>query len=262
LRTSFARYIDNPGIIKGSSTNSMIKLVKADYRRRFDALYVREGGLIVYKLFKDKNNTYYIYIKMPSETAKNLYYDVVIELSASTLKALVADLNRYDVKFFSNDPAFVFTYAYSFKKAGLLIDWLEKKLSKQAITQKPIIRNPKHETGYVKSLYFAYFLMETKKLFNLDNWKEAKELNKRDLLNEISDFLTKTEDGVKLRKLQKEKEKLKKQLEEDKKLKNKPSYISDNMRIAKNSHTISGVDKSKTARIVSTVKRARTVKKK
>ena len=50
MNVSYGEYIDKPGIIKGSATNSMIKLVKEDYKRRFDTIYLRESAMIVHKL--------------------------------------------------------------------------------------------------------------------------------------------------------------------------------------------------------------------
>ena len=138
MDVSYGQYIDKPGIIKGSATNSMIKLVKEDYKRRFDTLYLRESAMVVHKLYKEeKTGSYYVYVKMPSESTKGFFYDVVIEFRPSKLQKLVFndDLNKFNVKFFTNDPAFLFTYAYAFNKAGLIIDWLKPKLSRQALTQ-------------------------------------------------------------------------------------------------------------------------------
>jgi hypothetical protein len=263
MNVSFAEYIDRPGIVKGSATNSMIRLVKADYRQRFDALYIRESALIVHKKFKDeKDNSYYIYIKMPSETVKEFFYDVVIQFKPTKAEAVLnVNLDRYNVKFFSNDPAFLFTYAYAFNKAGLLIDWLKLRLSKEALNTKPVVRNPKADTGYVKSLYFAYYFMTIRKLFDINNtaWKSATELNKRMLINEIPPFDDKLKRGKRLRDFQKEKIKQRKLEESQKKV---MPFQTDHIKSSTRSATSNTINKNKASKIVGVVKNSRTIKKK
>ena len=262
MDVTFAQYIDRPNIVKGSATNSMISLVKQDYRRRFDAVFIRESSVLVTNLYKEKDKPiYYVYIKMPSEKTPNLYYDVVLEFIASApQKILGMGLDKYHVKFFSNDPAFLFTYAYAFNKANLIIRWLKPKLSKKALTEKPITRNPNASTGYVKSLYFAYYYMQIKKLFNLDTlaWKSAKELNKRQIFNQIPEFDVKLDDVKRLKQIKADKEK---QAKEEKKLANNP-VIGDHVKMAKVAAKTQGVNKVKVAQTVAKAKRIGMIKRK
>ena len=259
---TYAQYIDRPSIVKGSATNSMITLVKQDYRRRFDAIFVRESSLLVTNLYKDKTKPiYYVYIKMPSEKTPNLYYDVIIEFRAKKFeKILGSGLDKYNVRFFSNDPAFLFTYAYAFNKANLIIDWLKPRLSKQALTQAPVIRNPNATTGYVKSLYFAYFYMDIKKLFNLDSlaWKSAKPLDKRQIIHQIPDFDVKLDDVRRLKQIQKEKAK---QMREEQKLARNP-LAGEHTKQASVSARTKNVNQVKVAQTVAKVRRVGTVKRK
>jgi len=259
---TFAQYIDKPSIIKGSATNSMISLVKEDYRRRFDAVFIRESSLLVTNLYKEKGKSiYYVYIKMPSEKTPNLYYDVIIEFRASApQKILGMGIDKYHVRFFSNDPAFLFTYAYAFNKADLIIKWMKPRLSKKALTEKPIIRNPSAATGYVKSLYFAYYYMQIKKLFNLDSlaWKSAKDLDKSRILNQVPDFDVKLDDTRRLKQIQLDKTK---QAREEKKLLNNP-IIGDHIKEAKKAAVTKNVDKVKVAQTVAKAKRIGSIKRK
>lgn len=265
MDVSFAQYIDKPAIIKGSATNSMIRLVKEDYKRRFDTLYLRESAMVVHKLYKEeKTGAYYIYVKMPSESTKGHFYDVVLEFKPTTAQKMVFsdDLSKFNVKFFTNDPAFLFTYAYSFNKAGLIIDWLKPKLNKMALTQKPVVRNPKMDTGYVKSLYFTFYFLQIRKLFNLKNeiWKTAVEINKRMILNEIPNFDTKMENGRRLKKYQDD---LKKQRELDSKAKKMMPYQKDSIkRAGKVSNVADTTKKAKISKLVNTVKNSKVVKRK
>lgn len=250
---TFAQYIDRPGLIKGSATNSMINLVKQDYRRRFDAVFIRESSVIVYNLYKDKNK-YYIYIKMPSEQTVHLYYDVVLEFTPNKAQLLVdSDLDKMNVKFFSNDPAFLFTYAYAFNKAGLIIDWLKPKLSNKALTEKPIIRNPKADTGYVKSLYFAYYFIMIRKLFSRDNvsWQSAKELNKSSVANQIPDFDTKLDDVRRIKKIEQDKKRMER---EAKKIAANPT-MGEHVKRTKVPAKVQNVKKTKITQTVARTKR-------
>lgn len=265
MDVNYGQYIDRPGIIKGSATNSMIKLIKEDYKRRFDTLYLRESAMIVHKLYKEeKTGNYYIYIKMPSESVQGFFYDVLIEFKPSKMQKLVFndDLSKYNVKFFTNDPAFLFTYAYAFNKANLIIDWLKPKLSKIALTQKPIVRNPKADTGYVKSLYFTYYFLQIRKLFNLNTtaWKTAVEINRRDLLNEIPSFEVKMDNGKRMRKYQQDLKKAKE--EERNKKKVMPYQVEGVKRVSKVSNKINSSDKAKISRMVGKVKNSKVVKRK
>jgi hypothetical protein len=260
IKTTYANYIDNPGIIKGVSTNTQMKLIKADYKKRFDALIVREAGEMAYYLYKDtkESNRYYAHIMVPSESTKGIYYDVVIEFSTDKPEVMMSNLNSYNVKFFSNDPAFIFTYAYTFKHSGLTIDWLEKKMNKKALTDKPVIRNPRMQTGYIKSLYFAYYFMKLRRLFFAEeSWKLAKPLNKANVLKMIVDSETKLGDIKRVKEIQK---KIKEQERQDKAIvKDLTGYSSDNVKIAKRVSKVPTVGRLKssikTARTTSVVRR-------
>ena len=204
---SFDKYIDNPS--GGASVVTNRNMYKNMYKSKFNAVLVREQGKIDFEVFKtkDKNDTYYIYMKIPSEVIPNFYYDVVIKLYTTVnAKKASSYLRHYAVGFYSNDPAFVYTFAYSFAKNNLFIDDLEPKMSKKALRDKAKVRNPKNEVWYVKSLYFAYLAMEKYNLFhriNLD--RVAKRYSKRELLSKITHADKKIQDRIS------EQEKLKKE---------------------------------------------------
>lgn len=168
MHTTFPKYIQKPTIV--GSTTSQIKIIASNYRTRMDNLIVREAGVIMNKKYRDKKGNYYLYIKIPSEVVRDFYYDVVIKFIETPKNAFSNSLREYDIQVFSNDPAFCFTYAYAFNKAGLLIDELKPKIGKDFLENKALDRNPKSEIGYVKSLYFAYFFMLSKNLFEKKNW--------------------------------------------------------------------------------------------
>ena len=136
MKMTFEDYINNP-MGKGSAVMSAAhrEVMRMQYKKKFDNILLREKGKIDFRLFKDeKNNTYWIYVKIPSS------------------------------EFYSNDPAFVYTYAYVFSHNDLFIKELASKMSKEALRRAPKEKNPTESVGYVKSLYFVYLLMENRNL--------------------------------------------------------------------------------------------------
>lgn len=259
VKTTYSNYINNPGIIKGVSVNSQIKLIKADYKNRFDQVMVREAGQMAYYLYKDTKNSnqYYAHFMVPSEKTKGIYYDVVIEFFTDKPDVMTSNLNNYNVRFFSNDPAFIFTYAYTFKHSDLTIDWLEKKMNRKALTEKPVVRNPRMETGYVKSLYFAYYYMKLHNLFFVETgWKNAKSLNKQNVLKSIVDSETKLGDIKRVKEIEK---KIKEQERQEKSITRElTGYSSDNVKIAKTARKatrIGGVKRVSGVKIASIARR-------
>ena len=171
-------YIKNP-TGKGSAAFSNKLLYQKMYMDKWDTLLVRENGKIAFKLFKSDDD-YYVYIQIPSEVVPKFYYDTVIRfyLTKETKKlSMETTLKNYQVQFFSNDPSFVYTFAHAFKSNDMFIADLEFKMSKQALKEKAVIRNPKDEIGYVKSLYFAYIQIKHSNLLAKNRWVTADKYN-------------------------------------------------------------------------------------
>lgn len=146
---------------------------------------------------------------------------------------LVSDMSNYTTRFYANDPAFVFTWAYTFNRKDLIIDWLKPKLNKKCLTDKPVIRNPNMQTGYVKSIYFAYYYMKLNRLFNTAKWEKAQPLNKSKFLKSIMNSDDKLIDNQRLRDIQK---RLKQQEQEAKlhppETRDMSRYTSNRMKVA------------------------------
>lgn len=203
---SFDKYIDNPS--GGSYVYTNRNMYKQMYKDKFDKILLREQGRVIYELYKvnDKKDTHYIYMKIPSEVVPQFYYDVVIQLSTTdNMIKNNPNLREYDVKFYSNDPAFVYTFAHSFIKNKLFIEDLKPRMSRQAIKNPAKSRNPRNEVWYVKSLFFAYLAMERYHLFSKSSFRNAKDYDKKALLRKIMN----ADDKVALR--QSEGEKIRKQ---------------------------------------------------
>ena len=164
---TFNGYMDNPS--DSPSVYTMRSMYRNMYRKKFDELLVREQGKIFYKVYRfdDGPDTRYILFKIPSESIPGLYYDTVVKLWAANNSAKnEANLRNYYAQYYSNDPAFVYTFAYSFNRNHLFMKELSSKMSKIALTQSAQTKNPKNEVWYVKSLVFAYYTMERYHLFD------------------------------------------------------------------------------------------------
>lgn len=191
MNMTLEQYILNPmgknnAVLNASARES----IRESYIKKFGNLMLRENGRIEYHLYKDsKSNTYWIYLKIPSETVRNFYYDVVLKFSADQkVENAGEDLFKYSVKFYSNDPAFVYTYAHVFLKNDLFIKELSTKMSKEAIRKNPKEKNPGNNIGYVKTIYFAYLFIKNRNLNKKVKFEaESKKFDLKLLLSSIED---------------------------------------------------------------------------
>jgi len=163
-------YIKNP---MGSSVMTNRQVYQQMYSEKWDAIKLKEDGLIKYTLYQSGED-YYVHLKIPSEVVPKFYYDTIVHFHPSKNKTsgvITKTLNDYDVQFYSNDPSFVYTFTHAFKKAGMFIKDLEYKMVTRALTDKAIEKNPKDEIGYVKSLYFAYLEIKSAGLLAKNKWE-------------------------------------------------------------------------------------------
>lgn len=164
-------------------TSSNAKMYREMYVKKLDSILVRENNNIQIFLFIDKNqDRYIIYLKIPSESQKKFYYDVVIEFSGGDKNK--ASLDDYNVRFYSNEPRFCYVFCYAYAQHDLFFKDLTSKMSKQALTKSAVNTNPNNQIGYCKSIYFAYLIMQQRGLFDKAKWREfAKEYHKNNLLD-------------------------------------------------------------------------------
>ena len=249
---SFDKYIDNPS--GGATVITNRRMYKDMYKSKFDKVLLRESGKIEWKVYytNDNEDSYYIYMKIPSEVITNFYYDVVVRLFTNeNRKKSNANLREYAVEFYSNDPAFVYTFVHAFSKNHLFIKDLEPKMSKIALKNTAKIKNPKDNIWYVKSLYFAYLTMEKYNLFSRIILKQhGVRYNKRELLSQITHATEKIESRQQAQeKLDKEKSKAKKIERKDSEVQTKQSKSSNIVKTSMVSKT------SKNTKSVKTTKR-------
>jgi len=169
MQQTFFGYIDNP-MGKGA-TMPQKQLIQQSLEQKYGQLMLKEAGNFHTYIFQPtKEDKYYIHMKVPSESTERIYYDVVIEFSPDNKSKGEASLRNYFVRFYSNDPSFVFTYANAFKSKGLFIEELSSKISTLSMRKEAIIRNPNANIGYVKVFYFAFLYMKSHNLFNKQNY--------------------------------------------------------------------------------------------
>ena len=259
---TFQQYVDNP-MGKKNAVFSQKDIYKSQYTKRFDILYLREAGEIKYTLYKNKkNDTFYAHIKIPSEVIPKFYYDVVIkfETNDNGLRASNS-LKGYDVRFFSNDPAFVFTFEYVFHKNDMFVDELSPRASKLALKRFPKEKNRFGIPGYVKSIYFAWIFMNRKNLFSKYLYDQVGQpYNLKLLLDSIEDTDVKIADrqekGIDL---EKKKAKLRRAKNDAEISSAKARQAALNGANNSDTHRIKITDKTKTVKPVSSIKKIKNV---
>lgn len=189
MEITMDQYVLNPMGKNNAVLNSAAReIMRRTYMNKFDNILLRESGKIEYYLYyNSKDNSYWIHAKIPSETVKKFYYDIVFKFTAKENVLLDGrDLFKYNVNFFSNDPAFIYTYAHVFAKNQLIIKELISKVSKIAIKTPATEKNPTNTVGYVKTIYFTYLLMRNRNINKIDRFKaESKPFDLKFLLSNI-----------------------------------------------------------------------------
>ena len=203
MKITFTQYINNP-LGDKSSVITNRGMYQKMYRDKLDKILLREGGKVKYSLYTGKEN-YYIHFKIPSEVVDKFYYDTIIEFyQPDPIKAKSDSLRDYYVKFYSNDPAFVYTFAHAFIKNNLFIEDLTSKMSKEAVKNVAKEKNPKNLVGYVKSLFFAYLLIGDYGLFSKTLYNHNAEKYDKSKLLRLIDH---ADDKIKARQEAEEKQK-------------------------------------------------------
>jgi hypothetical protein len=164
---TFDEWINNPAGGK-SAVMTNRQMYRDLYTAKFNKLMLREGNNFTYTCYKNKDGSLFvIHLKVPSEVVPKFYYDVVVEFTTKNPAYIPAmDLKKYDVRFYSNSPDFVYTHCHAYVTSGLFFADLKKRMNKLSLTKKAVERNPNDEVGYVKSIFFAYLIITSRKLFD------------------------------------------------------------------------------------------------
>lgn len=156
-------FLENPAG-KGDSSITNRTVLRSILDSKYNNLI--ENKRISHKIFKVLNKEiYYVHLVIPSVTERTNSYDVVIRFMDNGNTNSDLTILNYDVAFFCNAPSFAYTFAYVFKKEGLLIDELQDKFGKTIVNNAPEIRNRFQVINYDKYLYFgAKYIYESRML--------------------------------------------------------------------------------------------------
>lgn len=159
------QFLQNPS---GSYSASFARrdLIIANLEERFAKLYANRKNDFKVKMFRGTNkNEYFFYVQVPSEKYDKLVYDVVIQFIPVDLNTLSAqNIDNYAMKVYTNDPAFIYTYAYWFNQDGITITNLIDKYPPKSLSDKPVVKNQEGIYGYLKSLYWALLYIKYNEL--------------------------------------------------------------------------------------------------
>lgn len=175
-------YIENPGGTGNTSVNN--KVIKEDLINRYQKLEDK----ISMESFKVNNNEYYIHILIPSETERENTYDVVLHVYSKT--GIGVTIKNWEFELFSNSPAFVYTFAYSYNMYEMIIPDLKNRIPSMAYKTPPYTRNPHEVLSYEKSIFFAVYYLTSSITRSNRAWLEShsKKWFKTAFLNKIRSF--------------------------------------------------------------------------
>lgn len=207
---------------------------------KFESVAKREENKFNYIIMRDGTD-YYVHIKVPSEVVPKFYYDVVLLFDMKDGSNFKSVASR-PLKVFSNDPYFCYTFGFALDHHNLIIPILKHKIGDTFLKQAAKVRNPNNKISYIKSLYFAYIIMNKEGLFSPSILKQkAISFDKSKLLQSIEQAITK------IQKRQEEGKRIPKQRIEDAEPKSKISKFATNV--------VSSVTKINTVKTTSKTKK-------
>ena len=152
---------------------------KTMYMNKLNEIILRENKMPDVAVYVNKDE-YWFYVSVPDAKVHGIYYDVVLQFKPkSTAQLENKTIKAYDVKFFANDPGFIFYFAYVFNKESMIISSLKHKLNTLALTKAPEKTNPELNIRYCKTIYFAYLIIEKLNLYDKEyiNMRRPGKLN-------------------------------------------------------------------------------------
>lgn len=154
---SLKGFLDNP-IGKGTSILPNRELILNDFKRRHRSMQEKNKKFDVNVYHNEMTDNYYFHVKVPSETERENDYDVVLQLSPPKTQTGILKpptIDKYEVRFFSNSPSFVYTYAHIMYNNDMLVKFLSKKYQRIVLRKEPVVKNPTGVILYEKSITFA-----------------------------------------------------------------------------------------------------------
>lgn len=118
----------------------------------YSARYMKIKGDITSTWYtvKDTKNVV-VSIQIPSEKAKHVSYNVVLEFPEGTVSETAKKLLNSEMKVFSNCPSFVFMNAKYFEEKGFLINWAKPLYDPKVFEETEELSSSKMEANKEKS---------------------------------------------------------------------------------------------------------------
>ena len=167
-------YINDPSVAPQTNRDT-----KTMYMNKLNEIILRENKMPDVAVYVNKDE-YWFYVSVPDAKVHGIYYDVVLQFKPKSVAQLEnKTIKAYDVKFFANDPGFIFYFAYVFNKESMIISSLKHKLNTLALTKAPEKTNPELNIRYCKTIYFAYLIIEKLNLYDKEyiNMRRPGKLN-------------------------------------------------------------------------------------
>jgi cell fate (sporulation/competence/biofilm development) regulator YmcA (YheA/YmcA/DUF963 family) len=186
VKHTIQSFINDPlGIVGAGGAKKredVFQKIDAKYRHLLSA----HGNAFKYNVFKVADSVI-IRVKVPSESVEGVFYDVAIEFMDVSPKD--SSLLTKNIRIFSNNSAFAFTYAYVFEKQGMLIPYFRTKLPEMCLTVEPKVRNPREIMNYEKSVVFAVLFIREHRLFLAENFfKQMVNMTKFSIKDQVKSF--------------------------------------------------------------------------
>lgn len=166
------------------------QIILDDFERRFTKMEKLGKKFPITVYYNNFTDTYFFHIIVPSETVRTNTYDVVIEFVSGKIINVnkeISNLTNLPIRLFSNNPAFVFSYAYVMTNYNLSVKFLNKKFDKMVLRKEPVTKNPTMTLLYDKSLMFAIIsIMKDSRLMDCEYLQQiAKPFNESNLFKKI-----------------------------------------------------------------------------
>lgn len=173
--------------VKKGSVKMPIKSLVDQYKERYEEMAQDTSRPFSYMVYRTTpGGRIIVHVKVPSRSLTKFYYDVLLELEPTDKATSIRDCH---VKFFSNSPSFIYSYAYVFyhldpgdsstpkgrrSRSGMIIDTFtkkiprdrllmpgtEKKIGDKVLKNEPVVRNPLGLPYLDSSIYVAIFYLE------------------------------------------------------------------------------------------------------
>jgi hypothetical protein len=181
---TLGQFLTNPTGTGSSAVANRGRTI-ADLRARFDKLMRSNEGKMRARSFRD-GSAFVVHVEVPSETFGQVKYDVLMEATPPEGEGSSSStITDWTIRFWSNSPAFTFTYAHVVDKMGLLLPMARPKCSPASLTDEPKVRNPVQELGFEKSVYFAILYMRETGLTMVSKLGTVS-INKKELLDQVT----------------------------------------------------------------------------